>query len=130
MSGTERAAIEAGTWSRALSEAETFLDVVTRARLLYDSMRDVYIWGSPRRSHRSRPGARARTSHVAITTAHRALVLECFPPSGRARATSAQEFALLVGGLAKSATGGVWVELACSAPVPDCVEYPQPAESS
>lgn len=47
----------------------------------------------------------------AITTAHRALVPESFDPADRARATGAQEFAMLVGGLIGIAAGGVLVEI-------------------
>ncbi len=49
------------------------------------------------------------TSYVglnAITTAHRALVADSFAPSARARATSVQELALLVGSLLGVAVGG------------------------
>jgi membrane-associated phospholipid phosphatase/predicted MFS family arabinose efflux permease len=42
----------------------------------------------------------------AITTAHRALVADSFAPSARARATSVQELALLVGSLLGVAVGG------------------------
>jgi MFS family permease len=52
----------------------------------------------------------------AVTTAHRALVPEIFPASGRARATSAQELALLVGGLAGIAVGGALTGIASWAP--------------
>jgi MFS family permease len=52
----------------------------------------------------------------AVTTAHRALVPEIFPASGRARATSAQELALLVGGLAGIAVGGALTGIATWAP--------------
>jgi membrane-associated phospholipid phosphatase/Na+/melibiose symporter-like transporter len=52
----------------------------------------------------------------AVTTAHRALVPECFDESGRPRATSAQEIAMLVGGLAGLAAGGAFVESAPWAP--------------
>jgi MFS family permease len=52
----------------------------------------------------------------AVTTAHRALVPEIFPASGRARATSAQELALLVGGLAGIAVGGALTGIAPWAP--------------
>jgi MFS family permease len=52
----------------------------------------------------------------AVTTAHRALVPEIFPASGRARATSAQELAMIVGGLAGIAVGGSLVGLAPWAP--------------
>jgi membrane-associated phospholipid phosphatase/MFS family permease len=52
----------------------------------------------------------------AVTTAHRALVPENFSPGERARATGAQEFLMLVGGLAGLAAGGVLVEIALWAP--------------
>jgi MFS family permease/membrane-associated phospholipid phosphatase len=52
----------------------------------------------------------------AVTTAHRALVPEIFPASGRARATSAQELSMIVGGLAGLAVGGSLVGLASWAP--------------
>ena len=51
-----------------------------------------------------------------LTTAHRALVAELFPSGERARATSAQELALLVGGLVGLAAGGALTELALWAP--------------
>jgi membrane-associated phospholipid phosphatase/MFS family permease len=52
----------------------------------------------------------------AITTAHRALVAELFASGERARATSAQELALLVGGLVGLAAGGALTGLALWAP--------------
>ena len=52
----------------------------------------------------------------ALTTAHRALVPETFDESGRARATSAQELALLAGGLVGLAVGGLLFEIAPWAP--------------
>jgi MFS family permease len=52
----------------------------------------------------------------ALTTAHRALVPETFDETGRARATSAQELALLAGGLIGLATGGLLFETAPWAP--------------
>jgi predicted MFS family arabinose efflux permease len=52
----------------------------------------------------------------AVTTAHRALVAELFPAGERARATSAQELALLVGGLLGLAAGGALTGLALWAP--------------
>jgi membrane-associated phospholipid phosphatase/predicted MFS family arabinose efflux permease/CTP:molybdopterin cytidylyltransferase MocA len=52
----------------------------------------------------------------ALTTAHRALVPETFDESGRARATSAQELALLAGGLIGLAVGGLLFEIAPWAP--------------
>jgi MFS family permease len=51
-----------------------------------------------------------------VTTAHRALVAELFPSGERARATSAQELALLVGGLVGLAAGGALTEIALWAP--------------
>jgi membrane-associated phospholipid phosphatase/predicted MFS family arabinose efflux permease len=51
-----------------------------------------------------------------ITTAHRALVAELFTSGERARATSAQELALLVGGLLGLAAGGALTEIALWAP--------------
>ena len=51
-------------------------------------------------------GAAAYTGLNAVTTAHRALVPEIFDASKRPRATSAQELAMLVGGLAGVAVGG------------------------
>ena len=51
-------------------------------------------------------GAIAYTGLNAVTTAHRALVPEVFDSEGRARATSAQELALLGGGLVGLAVGG------------------------
>jgi MFS family permease len=52
----------------------------------------------------------------AVTTAHRALVAELFPSRERARATSAQELALLVGGLLGLAAGGILADVALWAP--------------
>jgi predicted MFS family arabinose efflux permease len=52
----------------------------------------------------------------AVTTAHRALVAELFAASERARATSAQELALLVGGLLGLAAGGALTGFALWAP--------------
>ncbi len=52
----------------------------------------------------------------AVTTAHRALVPEVFDAQGRARATSAQELALLGGGLAGLALGGALTAVAAWAP--------------
>jgi MFS family permease len=62
-------------------------------------------------------GAVAYVGLNAITTAHRALVPESFSDaSGRARATSAQELALLVGTLAGVAVGGALTTLGSWAP--------------
>lgn len=52
----------------------------------------------------------------AVTTVHRALVPESFSSEGRPRATSAQELALIVGGLAGIAIGGALTEVAAWAP--------------
>jgi membrane-associated phospholipid phosphatase len=52
----------------------------------------------------------------AVTTAHRALVPEVFDPRGRARATSAQELAMLGGGLVGLAVGGLLTTVAPWAP--------------
>jgi membrane-associated phospholipid phosphatase len=52
----------------------------------------------------------------AVTTAHRALVPEVFDPTGRARATSAQELAMLGGGLVGLAVGGLLTTVAPWAP--------------
>jgi membrane-associated phospholipid phosphatase/predicted MFS family arabinose efflux permease len=51
-----------------------------------------------------------------LTTAHRALVPELFAAGERPRATSAQELALLAGGLLGLAAGGALTELALWAP--------------
>jgi membrane-associated phospholipid phosphatase/predicted MFS family arabinose efflux permease len=51
-----------------------------------------------------------------VTTAHRALVAELFTAGERPRATSAQELALLVGGLLGLAVGGALTEVALWAP--------------
>jgi MFS family permease len=51
-----------------------------------------------------------------VTTAHRALVAELFSSGERARATSAQELALLAGGLVGLAAGGVLADVALWAP--------------
>jgi MFS family permease len=61
-------------------------------------------------------GAIAYTGLNAVTTAHRALVPEVFAPEGRARATSAQELALLGGGLVGLAVGGALTAVAPWAP--------------
>jgi membrane-associated phospholipid phosphatase/predicted MFS family arabinose efflux permease len=52
----------------------------------------------------------------AVTTAHRAMVPESFDEASRARATSAQELALLGGGLVGLAVGGLLVGVAPWAP--------------
>jgi MFS family permease len=52
----------------------------------------------------------------AVTTSHRALVPELFSEEERARATSAQELALLAGGLLGLAAGGVLGDIALWAP--------------
>jgi maltose/moltooligosaccharide transporter len=52
----------------------------------------------------------------AVTTAHRALVAELFASGERARATSAQELALLAGGLLGLGAGGVLADVALWAP--------------
>jgi membrane-associated phospholipid phosphatase/predicted MFS family arabinose efflux permease len=52
----------------------------------------------------------------AVTTVHRALVPESFPAEGRPRATSAQELALIVGGLVGIAIGGALTDVAAWAP--------------
>ena len=52
----------------------------------------------------------------AVTTAHRALVAELFSSGERARATSAQELALLAGGLLGLAVGGLLADVALWAP--------------
>jgi MFS family permease len=52
----------------------------------------------------------------AVTTAHRALVAELFSSGERARATSAQELALLIGGLIGLAGGGALADVALWAP--------------
>jgi dolichol-phosphate mannosyltransferase len=52
----------------------------------------------------------------AVTTAHRALIPETFDESERARATSAQELAMLGGGLAGLALGGLLFGVAPWAP--------------
>jgi membrane-associated phospholipid phosphatase/predicted MFS family arabinose efflux permease len=61
-------------------------------------------------------GVIAYTGLNAVTTAHRALVPEVFDPEGRARATSAQELALLGGGLVGLAVGGALTAVAPWAP--------------
>jgi membrane-associated phospholipid phosphatase/predicted MFS family arabinose efflux permease len=61
-------------------------------------------------------GAVAYVGLNAVTTAHRALVPECFDETGRPRATSAQELAMLVGGLVGVAVGGSLTEAAPWAP--------------
>jgi dolichol-phosphate mannosyltransferase len=52
----------------------------------------------------------------AVTTAHRALIPETFDASGRPKATSAQELAMLVGGLLGLAVGGALTGVAIWAP--------------
>jgi len=52
----------------------------------------------------------------AVTTAHRALIPETFDASGRPKATSAQELAMLFGGLLGLAVGGALTGLAIWAP--------------
>lgn len=52
----------------------------------------------------------------AITTAHRALIPEAFPPTRRAGATGAEELAMLIGGLVGLVVGGILVERAGWAP--------------
>ena len=61
-------------------------------------------------------GAIVYTGLNAVTTVHRALVPERFPADGRPRATSAQELALLVGGLIGIALGGALTDIAAWAP--------------
>ncbi len=61
-------------------------------------------------------GAVAYVGLNAVTTAHRALVPDCFGLSERPRATSAQEVAMLIGGLLGIVAGGVATELAPWAP--------------
>jgi undecaprenyl-diphosphatase len=61
-------------------------------------------------------GAVVYTGLNALTTAHRALVPEIFPASGQARATSAQELSMLVGGLLGLAVGGLLTGVAPWAP--------------
>jgi MFS family permease len=61
-------------------------------------------------------GAVVYTGLNALTTAHRALVPELFDSSSRARATSAQELGMLVGGLLGLAVGGALTGLAPWAP--------------
>ena len=83
-------------------------------------------------------GAVVYTGLNALTTAHRALVPEIFPASGRARATSAQELAMLVGGLLGLGVGGFmtglapWAPFALAAvldPAPDAPHAPADAAS-
>jgi membrane-associated phospholipid phosphatase/predicted MFS family arabinose efflux permease len=61
-------------------------------------------------------GATVYVGLNAITTAHRALVAELFVPEGRARATSAQEIALLSGSMLGLVAGGLLTEVALWAP--------------
>lgn len=56
-------------------------------------------------------GAVCYTGLNGVTTAHRALVPESFAPDGRARATGAQELAMLVGALIGIVVGGALVEM-------------------
>jgi membrane-associated phospholipid phosphatase len=66
----------------------------------------------------------------AVTTAHRSLVPEIFGPEGRARATSAQELGMLVGGLLGLAVGGalsgiaVWAPFALAAVLVPLLTWP------
>jgi MFS family permease len=61
-------------------------------------------------------GAVVYTGLNALTTAHRALVPELFPPDARARATSAQELSMLIGGLLGLLLGGLLTEVNSWAP--------------
>ncbi len=61
-------------------------------------------------------GATVYVGLNAITTAHRSLVAELFAAEGRARATSAQEIALLAGSLLGLVAGGLLTEIALWAP--------------
>jgi MFS family permease len=61
-------------------------------------------------------GATVYVGLNAITTAHRALVAELFVPGQRARATSAQELALLAGSMLGLVAGGLLTEVALWAP--------------
>jgi membrane-associated phospholipid phosphatase/predicted MFS family arabinose efflux permease len=61
-------------------------------------------------------GATVYVGLNAITTAHRALVAELFAAERRARATSAQEIALLAGGMLGLVVGGLLTEVALWAP--------------
>jgi maltose/moltooligosaccharide transporter len=61
-------------------------------------------------------GAVAYVGLNAVTTAHRALIPDCFSPAERARATSAQEIAALIGGLAGIVIGGSLIEVHSWAP--------------
>jgi MFS family permease len=61
-------------------------------------------------------GATVYVGLNAITTAHRALVAELFVPGRRARATSAQELALLAGSMLGLVVGGLLTEVALWAP--------------
>ena len=61
-------------------------------------------------------GATVYVGLNAITTAHRALVPELFAAEGRARATSAQEIALLAGSMLGLVVGGLLTEAALWAP--------------
>ncbi len=61
-------------------------------------------------------GATVYVGLNAITTAHRALVAELFVPGERARATSAQEIALLAGSMLGLVVGGLLTEVSLWAP--------------
>jgi membrane-associated phospholipid phosphatase/predicted MFS family arabinose efflux permease len=61
-------------------------------------------------------GATVYVGLNAITTAHRTLVAELFVPGERARATSAQELALLVGSMLGLVAGGLLADVALWAP--------------
>jgi membrane-associated phospholipid phosphatase/predicted MFS family arabinose efflux permease len=61
-------------------------------------------------------GAVVYTGLNAITTAHRALIPELFSPETRAKATSAQELAMLGGGLIGLAVGGALTALSLWVP--------------
>jgi undecaprenyl-diphosphatase len=87
-------------------------------------------------------GATVYTGLNALTTAHRALIPEIFDPAERAKATSAQELAALVGGLAGLAVGGALTGLAPWAPfalaavvvpvlaLPTLLRTPEPANAA
>jgi MFS family permease len=75
-------------------------------------------------------GAVVYTGLNALTTAHRALIPEIFGPAERARATSAQELAMLVGGLLGLVVGGLltglasWLPFALSAVLVPVLAFP------